>query len=456
MIDYLKGNYIVRFIWSRIPDKLKPGYSTYRKFRELIKETESLGRGDLEKYQLERLKVIVNYAWENTQGYRELWEEAGFYPAKLGSLKDIHLIPFVTKEMLRENPDRFSSKTIRNKRYVTTGGSTGTPLGFYKEIKNNIIENAFIHDVWSCQFADISGRDESTILKGARIAGVYEYDPIKGLLLSSYDIDLHNTQKYIGLIEKYKTAYMQAYPSAIYLMAKIIKENRLEFNYKFNFISLPSEPLYPFQRDLIQQVFKTRISHFYGATERVVLAANCEHDDRFHIYPQYGVTELLDNYGRGVKEGEVGEIVGTSFWNLATPFIRYKTKDFAELGAKYCEKCGKNYQLLNRIEGRLQDYIVARNKSLITVTGSIFGQHFSAFGHIRQMNLYQDKIGEVIVNVVPDSRFSEEDKLEIKNKMESAAHNRIDVHVNLIEKIKLTERGKLGFVEQKLNVIDFM
>ena len=456
MINILKKNKLIRSSYSLLPEALMRGYKTYKKIRYLIKSTEYLNKDKIQKFQFNKLQDIVNYAWRNIQGYREIWEEANFHPDKLKCMDDINLIPFITKEILRDDLGRFTSQTIKRKHYATTGGSTGIPFGFYQEAKNNYIEKAFIFDMWSRYFSYMSLKTKSTVLRGNKVNGIYEYNPMSGLTLSSYDTNLDNVKKYIELIDIYKTSIFQAYPSSIYLMAKIIKDNGLNINHKFKAIMLGSEPLYDFQKELIQEVFNTKLCFWYGATEKVVLAGNCEFDDRFHIYPQYGITEVIDKYGNQVKEGETGEIVGTSFWNFATPLIRYKTTDYGELGSGHCEKCGRNYQLLNRIEGRLQDYIVDKENNLVTLTALIFAQHFNAFSKIERMKLYQDEIGEVVVNIVPVHGFNKEDQKEIIHKMQIATQNKINVYIKIVEYVDITERGKMKFLDQRLDIRDFM
>ena len=65
----------------------------------------------------------------------------------------------------------------------------------------------------------------------------------------------------------------------------------------------------------------------------------------------------------------MGEIVGTGFNKFIFPFIRYKTGDTGVLTNKKC-KCGRNYFLLKRIEGRLQEFIIAKTKRYIPLIGT--------------------------------------------------------------------------------------
>ena len=60
--------------------------------------------------------------------------------------------------------------------------------------------------------------------------------------------------------------------------------------------------------------------------------------------------EVLNEAGKPVEPGETGEVVATSFYNYAMPFIRYATGDFAELGGP-CP-CGRVLPVLKRILGR--------------------------------------------------------------------------------------------------------
>jgi phenylacetate-CoA ligase len=427
-----------------LPQKLKNrNYKYYIETRKLIKETEYLSEEELEKFQFSKLQDIVNYAWGNIEGYRELWQKNNFEPSKLKSLKDIELIPFVTKEILRDSIDKFTNKKLSNLRYMTTGGSTGIPFGFYEQTHNSMIETAFIHDMWSRFYKDINLDTKKVTLRGNKIKNIYEYDSISGLTISSYDINIQNIKEYIKQINKSKYSIFQAYPSALYLMAKIMKENNLKLNHKFEAIMFGSEPLYDFQKELIKEVFDTKLCYWYGHSEKAILAGNTSNNNDFFVYPQYGITEIID-----------GELVGTSFWNYATPFIRYKTNDYAKISNKTNDI--NNYILLSKIDGRLQDYIVNKDKELVTLTALIFAQHFNCFSKIVQMQLYQEEIGHVVVKIIPTENFNSEDKKEIIDKMLYASHNKIVVFIEIVNNIQRTKASKLKFLDQHLDMKEFL
>jgi phenylacetate-CoA ligase len=84
---------------------------------------------------LERLKVVTQYAYENSSFYRRRWDEAGFHPEQLRSLEDFEdRVPVITKPDLRasqaEAPPFGDYLCIpRNDvfRIHGTSGTTGTP-----------------------------------------------------------------------------------------------------------------------------------------------------------------------------------------------------------------------------------------------------------------------------------------------------------------------------------------
>lgn len=450
MLNFLKR------IYYRLPQSMYIGNRTYRQFRQMISKSEFNSTESIKTYQLQKLKFIVDYAWHNIQGYRELWDKHGFNPQMLKTLEDINKIPFVTREILKENIHLFTNFKLKNIKHITTGGSSGEPFGFYHQEKNIYIEMAFIHDMWSRFLPNVSMKIKRVALRGHKIKGLYYIKPANVMLLSSYSLNKESVEEIIKAIEKYKAPVLHAYPSSIYIFSRIIKDHQLKINHRFNLIALSSEPLMSYQKELVRDVFNAPISHWYGHTEKCVLAGYCEHEDFFHVYPQYGITELIDINGIQVKKGDVGEIVGTSFWNFATPFIRYKTSDYAELGDDNCISCGRNYQILNRIEGRLQDYVVDKDGHLISLTALIFAQHFEAFEHITSIKLVQKEIGTITVNIIPNTKYTQADSEEIHSVMKKVTKNRLDISIVLVDKTDRTSLGKQPFLKQYLNINDYI
>lgn len=65
-------------------------------------ELETLPREELEKRQLEDLKEIVKFAYDNAPYYKRSFDEAGVKPGDIKELSDIEKFPFVDKKTQRD------------------------------------------------------------------------------------------------------------------------------------------------------------------------------------------------------------------------------------------------------------------------------------------------------------------------------------------------------------------
>ena len=67
-------------------------------------ELETLPREELEKRQLEDLKEIVQFAYDNAPYYKRSFDEAGVKPSDIKTLSDIQKFPFIDKKTQRDTP----------------------------------------------------------------------------------------------------------------------------------------------------------------------------------------------------------------------------------------------------------------------------------------------------------------------------------------------------------------
>ncbi len=450
MLSTLKKNKALSAVYAQLPSRLRFGSSTYYSFRKMIRNTMSLSGEEIASYQLARLKSIVNHAWENIGGYRTLWEEHNFSPDKLVTLTDIRKIPFVTKEMIRDRLDDFSYTDLKGLKKVTTGGSTGIPFSFYQQRKNELIEHAFMHEIWAQFYPQINLKTKATILRGKRLRETVGYDPLNGLILSSFDLTEKTIESYIKAIELYRTPILRAYPSSLYLFASLVEDKNLTIKHRFRAIMLGSEILYDFQKDQIQKIFNAPLVNWYGHAEKTILAGYCNSSTYFHAYPQYGVTEILNDNNSESGEGETGELVGTSFWNYATPFIRYRTKDFAVKGKGYCQHCNKNYLLIDKIKGREHEFIVDKKGKLIALTGiSIVCGNFT---EVQQFRFYQDIPGILTFRYIKKAGLLQVDTDYIRKSLFEKIGGDFTIIFQEVNEIDRTPSGKMMYLVQELDI----
>jgi phenylacetate-CoA ligase len=440
--------------------KLLPFYRTYIDTYNFLKISQWWNREQIEKYQMDQISKLLSHAYNNVPYYKNLFDEIHLAPGDVRNFQDFKKIPFITKEIIREN--LYDLKAINypedSFEYVTTGGSTGVPLGlYYQRGVSRAIEWAFMKSLWDR--VGYRFRDKCVVLRGNAVKSEirdksWDYSLFgRWLILSSFNMDADNLPNYVEVIRKFEPKFIQAYPSAITILAKFMKENDIKPFPTVKAILCGSENMYEWQRELLEKTFQCRIYSWYGHTEMAVLAGECEFSSYYHLFPEYGYTEIVGEDGDVLRNGpKVGEIVATSFNNFSFPLIRYRTMDLAVPTDVFCS-CGRKCRLLERVEGRMQDLIVTKDNRLITLTALIFSQHFEAFSKIRQMQLHQKEKGELIVKIVRNKDYSDIDVEEILTKMKNVCGcNGLNICFDYVDFIPRTRQGKYRFLIQELQI----
>lgn len=176
--------------------------------------------------------------------------------------------------------------------------------------------------------------------------------------------------QYMEAMRTWKPSFIQAYPSTVYALARWFREHPApDITARIRGVMLYSENVLAHHMNLLREVFDCPVLKHYGHSERVLMAASMPDDERLFFWPQYGYMELIDEAGRPVtRPGELGELVGTSFDNLAMPFVRYRTGDMAVLDDRPHPQL-PGFPVVRSIEGRRQEYLVCKDHRLIAVCG---------------------------------------------------------------------------------------
>jgi phenylacetate-CoA ligase len=437
---------------------LLPALPAYFRTYNLLKKSQWWDRRRLEEYQLRQLGRLLEHAYNNVPYYRRVFDERGLKPAHIQDLDDLRKLPFLTRDLVRDNLKDLTTEGYPPGRleYVTTGGSTGVPLGFYYEKGvSRAREWAFIKMLWGR--VGYNFRDRCVIIKGNVVSGAdrgqFWEKTLFGrwLVLSSYHLTDENMPRYIEEIRRFRPRFIQAFPSAISILARYMKKNGCTAFESVRAVLCGSENMYPGQRELLEEVLKCRVYTWYGHAERAVLAGECEPNREYHLFPEYGITEIVREDGEPVAaDNEVGVIVGTGLTNFAMPLIRYKTDDMAARVAGACA-CRREYPRIRDVRGRwLQEFIITRNNRPISITA--INMHSDVFDNVDRFQFYQDRKEEVVFNVVRKPTFTDRDTEYIRSELSKKLGPDIDLVIRFVDDIPRTERGKYRFLVQKLPV----
>jgi phenylacetate-CoA ligase len=442
-----------KIVYSYIPEYIRQG-QIFRDKYNFLEESQYWPKQKLEEYQMLEVKKLIDHAYNTVPYYTKLFSEYDIMPDDIQDFNDLKKIPYLTKEIIQNNLKDLVSTLYDKKQisYVTTGGSTGIPMGFYIDKKTvAAIEAAFMYHQLKRVGFDVYKINKSAVLRGNVPAkGIYEH---KGnqLILSSFQLTDENMKIYTKLLENFKPDFIQAYPSSIDIFSNFIINNNIKFKLpNLKAILCGSENLYDFQRKKIEMAFSTRVYSWYGHTEVCCLAGECEKSNYYHIFSEYGYTELINENGQDVQEeDEVGEIVATGFNNYAMPFIRYKTCDMAVNTNEICS-CGRNYNLIKRVEGRKQDYFIDKFGNKITFTCSddaLWRVNDKIFAY----QYIQNEAGKVMLIIEPKKEFESCDYECIRQDFLNYYPN-FQIEIKLIKHIERTKRGKFRYLVQNIKI----
>src|SRR5438477_453357 len=318
--------------YRQLPQAWRYG-ARYGEFKKLATAGEAWPLEHIQNYQLNQLRAALHHAASYCPYYQKSFLRAGFRPESVHSPADLKQCPILEKGNLQEHLNEMVSTDLpaSQRLYMTTGGSTGVPVGFYlQKGVSRPKEQAFLDAMWrragyfdGARLAVIRGHVTSSRADG-RIAF---YDATRDwLMLSSYHLTPERMPEYLETLEKFKPDFLHAYPSAALQLAEYLDKCGQTWRSPLRGLLCGSERLTLPQKRLLERVFKCRAYRWYGHSERVVLAGEGARSELFYFFPQYGFVE----FGPPNEEG-LREVIGTSFHNLALPLIRYRTGDYVRL-----------------------------------------------------------------------------------------------------------------------------
>jgi len=426
-------------------------YKTFKKKYKFLLESQWWSKERLEEYQLDQLNKLMHHAYENVPYYTKLFNNLSLKPRDIQDFKDLQKLPYLTKQIVKENINDLKAKNYPRRKFefITSGGSTGKPIVIY--LHKGVAEaeylayNQIFLDRTNCQFKNkhihLFGFDN--ICK-QRVFG-------RIMALSSFFINDKKLPFYIKKIRKFKPRFIIAFPSAITILAKFMDKNNVKSFPSIKTVICGGETIYDWQRKLIEKSFQCRVHNLYSLAEVVVFATSCEYSNNYHVYPEYGITELIGKDGKIITENrKMGEIVGTGFTNFIFPLIRYKTEDIGIYTNQKC-RCGRKHLILENIIGRIQQFIISKSQYLYHLTG-IYGLVAHCSQNVKECQFYQDTEGEINLYIVKDNNYSNKDEELIRKSFKKKFREEINLKVIYIENIPKTIRGKHQFLIQKLPV----
>ncbi len=463
-----------RQVWERLPRKVKdglgrclgwipPAYALGGAFRRqlaFVNEAQWWSAERSREYQVKRLRQICQRAYTRTPYYRAVFDRIGFRPEDIREPGDIRRLPLIDRHALRTHLTEMCAVPPTSGRvdYVSTGGTSGEPLGFYIGVERSAVEYAHLVSAWTragyrldLPMAVFRGRLVPLDSSGLHHA----HDPLlRHHFYSSFHLTDDSIRGYLDHVRTLGPCFLHVYPSSVAALARSIRRTGIVAPRNVLGIIAESEIVYPEQRRMVEEVFGCRYFSGYGMTEKVVAAAECEKSSDYHVWPTYGFFELLDEQGHPITTpGRRGEIAGTGFINEVVPFIRYRTGDQATYVGDRCAACGREQMIVKDIRGhRIQESLVASDGTAISWTA--VNLHDDTFDHVLRFQFRQERAGHAVLRLVRGQGFSERDLARIRQRVAERLQGRLTLDVELADQIALSKSGKAIYVDQRLEGLE--
>lgn len=403
------------------------------------------GRAQILAYQEQALGQMLRFATDQVPAYRSL---RGCVE-RLPPFDALREFPLLDKEALQEHLESYLPRDFeRIPHYeISTGGTSGRQLRFFVDDASQSVETAFMHRQWGrvgysprCRKATFRGVSFRNLKPGTHWQANPIYNEIQ---FSPFHMTEANLAQYVDVLARFNPRYLHGYPSAVDILAEYVLRNGLRERLpRIQAALLGSEGLMPGQRERIEDAFQTRVYSWYGHSERVILAGECELNETYHQFPDYGIMEIVSEAGKRLeREGERGELVGTGLLNRSLPLIRYRTGDYATRCEPHCE-CGRSWDRFTAVEGRWkQEMLVGRNGARISIAA--LNMHGPIFERVIRYQYLQREAGVCELRVLPAPGFSETDRLRIEDAYRAKVGGELELTVRAVDGISLTPRGKL-------------
>jgi phenylacetate-CoA ligase len=423
----------------------------FREYFRLLRESQWYDEERLKEIQNDKLRVLVRHAYDTVPYYRRLFDRVGLNPSHIQTTEDLTKVPILEKETVRTSWKEFISKSYPRAKTVVchTSGTTGKPITVFVSQNCFEREHAFrwIHYSWANVFR---GAPAATIA-GHPVVPIAQKGPPfwrlnraeNQMIFSSQHISRHSLPHYAEALYRFHPEMIHGYPSSIFLIARYLVESGFPA-IRPRAVFTASETLLDSQREMIERAFGCKVFNWYGNTELVAHATECENGG-MHVQILHSVFEMVDRDGWPVREGSEAIILGTGLENFAMPLIRYRVGDIACPASGRCH-CGRGYPLVERIFGRVEDYVVTPEGRYVGRLDHVFKQALK----VKEAQLIQEEPDLLKVRLVKDLGYSETDTRSIIKGLKERLGSSVRYEFDFLDEIPRERNGKFRFVINKV------
>jgi phenylacetate-CoA ligase len=375
----------------------------------ILEPIERASRDEVQALQLQRLQWSVRHTYDNVAPFRAKCDAKGVHPDDLKQLSDLSLFPFMTKADLRDHYPfgLFAAPRDQIIRLHASSGTTGKSvvMGY----------TAADLDTWA-QLVARSLR-AAGVKPGEMVHNAYGYGMFTGGLGAHYGIERlgctvvpvsgGQTVKQVQQIIDFRPDAIMVTPSFSLVIAEEFERQGIQpgdISLKVGIFG--AEAWGEGMRAEIEAKLGIDAVDIYGLTEVMGpgVASECiETKDGPVIWEDHFYPEIIDpETGDVLPDGSEGELVFTSLTKVASPVIRYRTRDLTAL----LPPTARSFRRIKKITGRTDDMLIIRGVNVFpsqieeqimadTALAPIYQIHLSRPSHLDEVEVHCEVKREV-------------------------------------------------------------
>jgi phenylacetate-CoA ligase len=322
----------------------------------------------IKKMQLDNFNTSLDFCKRWSPYYKDYLH--GVAPLK--DLDEVRSLSFTEKETLSQNQDGFLC--VPEEKVVdisTTSGSTGIPL--IVKLTQNDLERLAYNEFLSFSSSGLTSQDRvllAVTLDKCFMAGLAYFSGLQRIGAVVVRVGPTSPEMLLSMARKVNATAIVGVPSYLLRVSEYAKAVHAPLkDLGIKKLLLIGEPIRNQNFSLnslgmrLKETWGCSLYSTYGLTEAQTSFCECSEGQGGHLHPDLLHVEIIDDEGRPVVPGEIGEVVITTFGVEGMPLIRYKTGDVSFLETKACG-CGLKTPRLGPILGRKKQKLKIKGTTL--------------------------------------------------------------------------------------------
>lgn len=418
----------------------RPG--VFSKLR-LCEEYLKMGLDDKNKTQQQKIKEILLHSYHSVPYYKKVLAESRVIENDVVQLDRFSDIPFLTKEIIREQGSRlYSEKKQKGLYRNTSGGSTGEPVtllqdDFYSEW--NMVNKLYFFNPWLGKEigepnVNLWGSERDIYRNSLSVkerAANFFYNRT---FLNAFSVNEEKLLHFIDVINKKKPASIWTYVESIDYLARYVEENNITIH-RPKFIVSTAGTLYLEVKKKVETVFGCPVYNQYGSREVGFIGIECSEQNGLHVPFWSHFIEIID-----------GRVYVTLLTNFSMPLIRYEIGDLATV-PKINTSCGHNNLEIGEVRGREISHF--KTKAGI-VHGQYFIHQFYFKNWVKQFQVIQEDYHKITCRIVLNDRVNLMEKRHVEDNIRLVMGKSCQIEWDFVDEIPKLTSGKFLYTISKL------